>query len=61
MRRRKQEMVQRERAYLHLQQQQQAAASSAQQHSSGNTHSHEQMNDLGNVNMVEEAGDDDSF
>ena len=55
VRRREQQMAERERAYNLLLQQQQAA-SSAQQHSSGNhtsgnTRSHEEMNDLGNVQM----------
>ena len=58
MRRCKQEMLQRERAVFLLQQDQQHQQQAA---ASRNTRSHEQMNDLGNVDMVDEASDDDSF
>ena len=58
MRRCKQEMLQRERAVFRLQQHQQHQQ---QAEASRNTRSHEQMNDLGNVDMVDEASDDDSF
>lgn len=55
MRRCEQEMLQREHAVFLLQQHQQHQQQAA---ASRNTRSHEQMNDLGNVDMVDEASDD---